>query len=132
MTSYKLLWASDHKITTSEDIHNILLDIGLDKGKFQIGKTKIYMNEKQYQYIRNKHEEKVNEYAIVLQRWMHTLHQRKQFQRMKGVATKWQVRELLDRIRNSDKWGRIILNKSLTGVQNSFPGGESKYISYLI
>ncbi|KAM4605669.1 unconventional myosin-IXb isoform 2-T3 [Polymixia lowei] len=71
---------------TPEDITKLLQKMGLDQATYQIGKTKVFLKERERQWLQETLNKEVMRHIIILQRWFRVCLIRKHFLEKKDAA----------------------------------------------
>uniref|UniRef100_A0A673WF49 Myosin IXb n=1 Tax=Salmo trutta TaxID=8032 RepID=A0A673WF49_SALTR len=76
--------------TAPEDIANLLQKIGLGQSTYQIGKTKVFLKEREKQHLQDTLNKEVMRHIIILQRWFRACLSRSHFLYKKDAAIRIQ------------------------------------------
>uniref|UniRef100_A0A8C7TT75 Myosin IXb n=1 Tax=Oncorhynchus mykiss TaxID=8022 RepID=A0A8C7TT75_ONCMY len=77
--------------TAPEDIANLLQKMGLGQSTYQIGKTKVFLKEREKQHLQDTLNKEVMRHIVILQRWFRACLSRSHFLYKKDAAIRIQV-----------------------------------------
>uniref|UniRef100_A0A8C8FG89 Myosin IXb n=1 Tax=Oncorhynchus tshawytscha TaxID=74940 RepID=A0A8C8FG89_ONCTS len=76
--------------TAPEDIANLLQEMGLGQSTYQIGKTKVFLKEREKQHLQDTLNKEVMRHIVILQRWFRACLSRSHFLYKKDAAIRIQ------------------------------------------
>uniref|UniRef100_A0A8C7KWZ0 Myosin IXb n=1 Tax=Oncorhynchus kisutch TaxID=8019 RepID=A0A8C7KWZ0_ONCKI len=76
--------------TAPEDIANLLQEMGLGQSTYQIGKTKVFLKEREKQHLQDTLNREVMRHIVILQRWFRACLSRSHFLYKKDAAIRIQ------------------------------------------
>nr|XP_029479171.1 unconventional myosin-IXb-like isoform X3 [Oncorhynchus nerka] len=89
LEQFKLLLPKE-ATTAPEDIANLLQEMGLGQSTYQIGKTKVFLKEREKQHLQDTLNKEVMRHIVILQRWFRACLSRSHFLYKKDAAIRIQ------------------------------------------